>query len=461
MGKYVLTKEGELYHFGIKGMRWGIRRFQYKDGSLTNAGKKRYSEDSDGSLAKDSKKRNLKNSKNGITDKSDASREADLKRVKNSEKAKKYKEKADVKKSELNDLQTNGIKSKTFKEKYGRLANANDKLFFAAHGKTKKQALDGMIDKNKKQIEVCEKAARDKAAGKLTDSQKMLIGAGAVAVALTAAYLGKKYLKDKYSSSELDRLNKITSKSKISFDDFMKKYMASETRLFDTISEDAYSQLSDVDIKIDKGQVFHRISTSDEQSLTYKVKNMFGMDHTVTKDRLYCAFTEEDVNRYKAILPKYWWKQWGFKNNTGYDVAYKSLTDIKSPSPKARVDIFTDLIKSDSNFRKMVEFCYIYIPGKSGTAEKLSPEELSRSTYSWLSGKLADTSFGLGNAYIEKVKSLGYNAIIDDNDAGRLSDSPIIILDPIKNVIRSGAEILDQDAISKAASNLVEIANRK
>lgn len=31
----------ELYHHGIKGQRWGIRRFQNKDGSLTNAGKKR------------------------------------------------------------------------------------------------------------------------------------------------------------------------------------------------------------------------------------------------------------------------------------------------------------------------------------------------------------------------------------------------------------------------------------
>lgn len=35
----------ELYHHGIKGMKWGVRRFQKKDGTLTSAGKKRYSDD--------------------------------------------------------------------------------------------------------------------------------------------------------------------------------------------------------------------------------------------------------------------------------------------------------------------------------------------------------------------------------------------------------------------------------
>lgn len=31
-----------LQHAGIKGMKWGIRRYQNKDGTLTPAGKKRY-----------------------------------------------------------------------------------------------------------------------------------------------------------------------------------------------------------------------------------------------------------------------------------------------------------------------------------------------------------------------------------------------------------------------------------
>lgn len=66
----------EFYHHGIKGMKWGVRRYQNKDGTLTPRGKKRY-------------------------DKEMARLKAEEQTIKNRERTKAKIEKLDAKKAEL------------------------------------------------------------------------------------------------------------------------------------------------------------------------------------------------------------------------------------------------------------------------------------------------------------------------------------------------------------------------
>ena len=45
MTYYLVHADDELMHHGIKGMRWGVRRYQNKNGSLAPEGKKKYSKE--------------------------------------------------------------------------------------------------------------------------------------------------------------------------------------------------------------------------------------------------------------------------------------------------------------------------------------------------------------------------------------------------------------------------------
>ena len=64
--------DNELMHFGVKGMKWGVRRYQNYDGSYTRAGVKRYNESLDkyekaNTRYKDAKSNYKKLKKNGTS----------------------------------------------------------------------------------------------------------------------------------------------------------------------------------------------------------------------------------------------------------------------------------------------------------------------------------------------------------------------------------------------------------
>ena len=78
-----------LYHHGIRGQHWGIRRFQNEDGSLTSAGKKRYDVDIETAQKKyDIAKRNTKEAIREYYKKTDGSTAAYDKSLKDKQYAK-------------------------------------------------------------------------------------------------------------------------------------------------------------------------------------------------------------------------------------------------------------------------------------------------------------------------------------------------------------------------------------
>lgn len=407
-----------LAHVGIRGMKWGVRK-KKDSGSTSKATPTSKNEDRD------------------------ARRKA---------RSDKILVQANSVQRQIDDLKEKGTNSYFLRQKYGDAmgvdTRAADMKIVLMFGHSKKALLAAEL----KGLEASKAhflADADAAAnGRLTSKNKMLIGY-AVGTAVVAGVIGGAIVSSHMADKKLDA---IKSGDKLDFDQYWRKLQKTEMSRVSGISKDAFDKMDDTPISVPAGHIFKRVSTDKEE---------------VLRERIFAAYKDEDVTRYQAALPKFW-SSWGIggADKGGYVVSIKAKEAITSPSQKARVKAYMELLDENVTgkdfFKKeqtqtgkaWLEDLGISVPSKSKTTE-----EVALSTYRDFSLRLAQDS-ALGTAYYDKIKKAGFNAIIDDNDSGKLSDAPMMIFNTSKSMERLGATVLTPANIQAAKDRLTELANR-
>lgn len=329
-----------LAHHGIKGQRWGVRRFQREDGSLTFAGRKRYNDDTS-----DVKKRAEKTNR---------------------------------------DYNPAAMNSKTKK------SNHRLKLekIYLEKGLTQKDA--------------------ELQAYKREKTEKALAIVGGLTIAAAVAYVAYKY-HDKT-----------------------------------------------VDKVIQPGTLLQNISRDDTLGV---------------RDAFYSSRTQMDNTKYRGIYGSSIQAMGGkvYEKKIGVNSALKIASETRAR------DALADLVKNDSTYAQTLKTHLQSCVGRYGNStqnevirrglDSLKNGKVDSKVYEALNLSLVDhaleTSDAVNKGFYDKLKSLGYDAIIDTNDkkhSGYKTSSPVIVFNAAKTAVQSVREVEGSEIQKAALKGYLDIA---
>jgi hypothetical protein len=227
------------------------------------------------------------------------------------------------------------------------------------------------------------------------------------------------------------------------FAEFLDKYKDdSFNRALNIDADDFIANLSDKEINLPKGTIVKRVSSEKETD--------------IREDGFYASYTDDDVNRYKAVLPMYW-KQWGIQKEEGYVVNLRATEDIKAPSPKRSLDFFEQIIDSkvesapDAFGLKSVSTVRRHLGiDQRATSREAAEENLVKFAQLWANRQDPATA-----KYFKMLQDLGFNAVVDLNDQNMLSEQPLRFLNG------KMFELAGHDNLSKADIETARAAIKK
>lgn len=404
-----------LAHHGILGMKWGVRRFQNKDGTYTSAGIKRYS--------------------NGGTKKSNTVTIAKKKRV------------SDVsKKSDKATVDKNGHKNK---KESDQLSKTADKKSGTKHYKS-------LVEKYKS--EGMSRADAEKAAARRLEAEKkVLIGVGAAAVVALGATVAvkswdKRYAKallDNTPADQLDDVIKGASRRTQKAVERCSKMMAS-TVGSDKIKKYASSGIDYLhDRELDLSNTpLHRITKNPD--FTNGLSKPF-----------YAAYDKTDRLKYRGLYSNQL-RQQGAKKI--FDVEIIPKKNIKVAGDESVKSAIRDIIKSKDGSKFVKDaldanssaannvFLRLMVPERAAAhdAAHVQLERLVRSSnlsesidrmssddfdqmFKAINVNLSGGGGKVGNRLYSELRGHGFQAINDINDrlfSGYKAKDPLVVIDP-------------------------------
>lgn len=210
-----------------------------------------------------------------------------------------------------------------------------------------------------------------------------------------------------------------------------------------------YSELSSKDETLKKGQELVRITKRKNEKLA---------------DITYASHTKEDIDRYRSVMSSPNGVRLAkAKYSDTYEATYKATKTLKSPSEKARVDAFIELLDTDSiAYGKKGELIsgreFLKRSGHAKVIKNLDSHTVGLKYYNRLTqSQYLDAP--LNTAYFNSLRSKGYNMVVDDNDRRILSDNPVIILDTKGSIKQINVRKLSNDDINNAMKSLVPVKN--
>jgi hypothetical protein len=395
------SEEEALAHYGVKGMRWGVRK---KDETAGETG--------------------------GISEKRQA--KASAARVQLSE--------VERRKKEMDEL---GITSPHMREQYGKALDQSDRMFAFMYGQSKESALRQQMSFADQKAKTLETRAEQLESGRLTSNQKKAI-VGGIAAAGVLAYVG-------YASYSTVQDRKGVTGEILKKNEFFQRYEQSTNNSL-RMTKQKYESMSTEKVRVPKGTVFQRMTAHADEKLS--------------EGRMYVTHTQADADRYQGIYgPALRARTKSMKLHV---TKMRADVDIVSPSEKDRVSMYLDLLKdptSGKDFRKSAQKLiglddgvgiFSPLPGHN----RMSDEDFGLSTYRLFASHMYKDQ-PASHAYFRAVKDAGYNALLDDNDRGQLSDSPMILLNAAGSMTKLGSERLTSRQERRSRNRLTELENRQ